>query len=487
MIQPSTDEIGKEDHSTLQLASQSVFATTLAGPVPTHMGSDVGSDVEVMVDLTQGTSDNPIDPDTFETSVDDHTWFFTIQEEKKENPTYKTKREYWPNLWKLAGMFVEEFKNADFFKTRKVSNLADFKGQIVQHILSLCTKVSKNEVPEKYLSAIRNPYKKNYYFYSKENFITFAVESYKHDRTVLAKRNKVLPNDCIRFYSILTRDVNKEDVERLTASKGLKRSNLDGPMTYTEQIMMKLAVQFNDPNLVFTKPNRALFLSSNDDLNPNDPERISIKRDHKFMMEIWKYCTPRYNHCWQKWTKGTGGGSGAEEDFGQWKRRENTEKFADYAENGSSDMMAYIYMLDKDVGFILNAINEPAPSNTIMEDGDKKKSGLETPTKKRKTAQDKIAETASSFNEMMKSTLQVMKEAFIKEINTDGEDAMVTKQKALHWNVTHINNLNEQIDIIKAQSLDSDDEDAVDRRKTRIGMLNEALDCAFRRLNELNK
>ena len=87
-------------------------------------------------------------------------------------------------------------------------------------------------------------------------------------------------------------------------------------------------------------PQRAVFLSSYNDLDPNDIERIMIKRDHTFMMKIWKYCAPKYNHCMQKWTKGTGGGSGAEEDFENWEKRVKTEKFADYAEGSSCDMMA---------------------------------------------------------------------------------------------------------------------------------------------------
>ena len=55
-------------------------------------------------------------------------------------------------------------------------------------------------------------------------------------------------------------------------------------------------------------------------------ERIIIKTDYKYMMGIWKYCSPKYNHHWQKWTEGTGGaGLGAKEDFENWEKRERTE------------------------------------------------------------------------------------------------------------------------------------------------------------------
>ena len=128
--------------------------------------TDVGSDeaqkiVEVDVAKTENIGE---DEESFETTVNGKSWFLSIQEEKKENPRYKTKYGYWPSLWKMAGTFVDDFKKADFYKTQKNSNLADFKIQIVQHILSLCNNVSKNEIPEKYLFAIRtgngNLYKK---------------------------------------------------------------------------------------------------------------------------------------------------------------------------------------------------------------------------------------------------------------------------------------------------------------------------------------
>ena len=97
-----------------------------------------------------------------------------------------------------------------------------------------------------------NPYKKTYYYYSKENFISYAIESYKYDKTIQAKRDKILPSDCTRFYSILCRDVNRDDFSKLVQAKAFVRSDLDGALSYADQIMQKVAIQFNDPNLIFT-------------------------------------------------------------------------------------------------------------------------------------------------------------------------------------------------------------------------------------------
>ena len=70
-----------------------------------------------------------------------------------------------------------------------------------------------------------------------------------------------------------------------------------------------------------------------------------------------------------KWKSGTGGGPGAAENFANWKERDE-EVFADYAPGvGSRDDLAWMYMVDKSVGYPFNVVNEPAPASTVTEDG----------------------------------------------------------------------------------------------------------------------
>ena len=44
-------------------------------------------------------------------------------------------------------------------------------------------------------------------------------------------------------------------------------------------------------------------------------------------------------------------------------------------------MMTSIYILDKEVGFIINSINDPSQPDTGMEDGDRKKDVKHQPRK----------------------------------------------------------------------------------------------------------
>ena len=139
------------------------------------------SDEEASVD---GDSNN-----AFVSSVTDEYWFTALQEEKNANPKYQTNRCYWPSIWKMAGLFLDNFKRADFFKTRNLSNAADFKVKLVQHILSMRCLVEKTEIPEKYLVGIdsSNSSKETFFYYSKEAFMKHCVESYKYDLKIRKK------------------------------------------------------------------------------------------------------------------------------------------------------------------------------------------------------------------------------------------------------------------------------------------------------------
>ena len=93
-------------------------------------------------------------------------------------------------------------------------------------------------------------------------------------------------------------------------------------------------------------------------MDPNDTKILLYKR-----------VVSEYNIAWQKWTKRTDRGSDKSMNFKDWGTREDSEKFTDYAEYGSVDYLAYIYMMDKTKNFHLNIIQDPAPKDPVVEDG----------------------------------------------------------------------------------------------------------------------
>ena len=112
----------------------------------------------------------------------------------------------------------------------------------------------------------------------------------------------------------------------------------------------------------------------------------------------------------QKWKNGTGGGSGAPENYCDWDKREG-EKFSNYAEKGSCDYLAYIYMLDQQTGFAFNNINDPAPDNTILEDGNEPSGSAQKGKRKRNAMEAAATQISGQFTDSMNSTVTMLTNA----------------------------------------------------------------------------
>ena len=136
-----------------------------------------------------------------------------------------------------------------------------------------------------------------------------------------------------------------------------------------------------------------------------------------------------YNFAMTKWMYGTGGGSGFPEDFGgRWEEREELELFAHYAQSGTCDYLAYILMYDKSVGFTLNAVNDPAPKNTVMENGmPSAKDGKQVTGGKRRRGEKLLLEQTKRVTEMMgqamKDVVQPLIEVVRLQANGNGMDS----------------------------------------------------------------
>ena len=151
----------------------------------------------------------------------------------------------------------------------------------------------------------------------------------------------------------------------------VERNVLDASGSIEENTFMDQELTYNDPEKKFEQPERAKYLASGSELNPNDAERAKINRDYKWLGKTWKQMMKDYNAAMSCWRKETGGGSGSEEYFGSDEigRGRPDENFANYGPwVGRKDYLACIYMLDKKAGWIFNVANEPAPAHTVLED-----------------------------------------------------------------------------------------------------------------------
>lgn len=106
------------------------------------------------------------------------------------------------------------------------------------------------------------------------------------------------------------------------------------------------------------------------DIEPNNPDRINLPWSGEDMQAIYSGFMKKYKVTMKNWTKGTGGGSGAPEDYCNWETRDATEYYKGYAERFGAGMeMTWIYMSDLKHGLPLYASFKGLHDSAKMEDG----------------------------------------------------------------------------------------------------------------------
>ena len=297
-------------------------------------------------------------------------WYLALQQEKVQLPPNKraTMSQLYPAIWKMVSSLTKCWLTEKWEVPLKSKNRTDFKSKVVRQIVVKREKVMKDAIYDVDVTSMF-PTVEKVYFYGLSVFMRHAEEYWKVDKASELINQETTVNDCIRIAGILAMDVNRDDLLSLNRGKHTLRSDVDNPLTRVDAIFHYMAVQFNDPAVHINQPERATNLVTYLELDPNEDTRIAIPRDFAWAKQVWKVDVLKpYNIAMKKWHKGTGGGPGAPEDYSNWENRDD-ELFAGYAKSGSSDMLAWIYMKDKDTGYAFNTINNPSPQSAITEDG----------------------------------------------------------------------------------------------------------------------
>ena len=207
--------------------------------------------------------------------VSDFLWFNTLQELPKENSKYNTVAKHYPKLWNMVKILFKHWKDKlKWHKPANTTNVTGFKNLVAEHVLQSRTLSKRSEIPAKYLNTLR-PEKDDcnnahYYFYPKEVFLSRCSADYKEDKIDSIQKEKAMPNDIIRLFSIATSQLNRDDLQKLSQGKAFLRSDMDGPLSMFDTVMQSWVIQFNDPCKWFALPPRATHLPSIRELNPND-------------------------------------------------------------------------------------------------------------------------------------------------------------------------------------------------------------------------
>ena len=321
-------------------------------------------------------------------------WFHAIQQERDiKKPTL---RQQCPKVWDLVGSYIKTWKEDNWEGPSEKVNPSDFKKKVAKHILETRVKIQRSEIPcQNLLPSDTGPL---VYFYSQMTFEEFAERNYKKIESK-SKALDIQPNDVIRFFGVAFLGTNRDDLVSIGIGKATSRQQLDSDLSMTDSIMRSWQREFSNYAVLLGEPSRAVYLDSYIDLDPNDHTRIEIKRDWKFFKNLFFSYLSKYNVSMKKWTKGTGGGPGADENYSNWMERDD-ELFVNYCGNKDKDVLAWIYMLDKKEGFPLNVRNNPPPEDTVMEDG-ATSNATSTPRKGKRKASTKSMQMMESFTSTM--------------------------------------------------------------------------------------
>ena len=407
-------------------------------------------------------------------------------------PSHKTStslRMLYPNLWKVVTKFCDHWLEEKFEVAVKSKNKTNFKTKVVKQVLSMRKFSRLTTVPAALRDLYPNPSSKSHvYVLDLDSFLEHADTHYKVDRAASDERMLANVNDKIRLAGILARSDNRDDTMKLGRGKGTDRADVDGPLGWKDTIFSRFALQMNDPGLILHRPDRATYLVNNERMNPNDISRINIERSHKWVRALHRSIISDYNKAYKKWTKGTGGGSGYPENCSDWNERD-AELFSNYASVGKGDYLAWMYMLDAKAGFIFNLVNDPPPSDSVLEDGNtddaggkRGANGTDSAKKKRRSPNktEEVKEMTDGVAESVKAvskSIAIMSQFIVQKHNPLVRDIKnwMAEMDAASDTIRKLNSAKNDLFMSGLDSLDT-------RGKAQYNVIEDSIDAGYERL-----
>lgn len=170
-------------------------------------------------------------------------------------------------------------------------------------------------------------------------------------------------NDALRLVGIFLLPENRMTMKGILSGKN-DRLKQDQAVNPTLSFAQEVAKQFNDTSLKIENPKNKDQLEGEEDMDPNDEERILNKRNGAWVMDTWiKYIKPKYKEALHRWSKETGGGDGSSVSFQRY-----------CSTNG---WLGWVYLKDEETSFLLASASDPnVPTNMRNEPGFENLDGL---------------------------------------------------------------------------------------------------------------
>ena len=198
---------------------------------------------------------------------------------------------------------------------------------------------------------------------------------------------KIHTDDKVRIAGILIMDSEmREFLPDLTGrSRGGSRQSLDASRPRRSAGLIMLHHKFIDEEVTITLPNRwnsqgcierinSLMgddvFSEHGTFNPNNLQHMRMAWMEKEVTSIFTRLEKEYCNAMDKWTCGTGGGSGAAENFVGWDEADETGVVM-YTGQGGQPSLVYlscVHMWDREFGYPFVSVRDPLPTDCAIDD-----------------------------------------------------------------------------------------------------------------------
>ena len=339
--------------------------------------------------------------------IDNTVWFDMVQTQGNEMNVYQLDQykknpkkrfhtntahdeKLYPDLWKLAVKVHDHLcKNRKDYP-RLASNKSDarhFIGDLIAKHRRIVNRADINGVNDMlfHLEIIKevNKDKNVFYYLSQDEMEKVLLQKWGISS---AMNMQISVNEKVRLFGIIFNSADLREYLPDLCNKSLSgnRRALDAARSRKAAAIKVLCNRFIDDEVVvslpqkWTDPATAINIDKqmgdgtyeeHGKFDPNNLNRIKLPWQEHHIKTMFALVQTEYNKSMDKYTKGTGGGSGDDVNYSSWQYRDET-RLAGYSEQQNQLYLTLIYMWDKEHGYAFVTTKDKLPEDCGREDDD---------------------------------------------------------------------------------------------------------------------
>jgi hypothetical protein len=305
-------------------------------------------------------------------SGEEKTWYATPVKGKRNNKHYNVAHAGWfyPKLYSLAQLCVQKMKeHPDAYPrlNHSAKNLSSFIHPIGRHIASTRKKYARADLhnmgrdigSSDFIQSDTYEKRDCFYIYLQQHMLEYLFDKYGPEK----ENKRPTIDDFVRVSCSLFKDDDMRSyiTSMVGTAKSGNRRELDAAPGRNKASFRLLHMRFIDKEVIVPLPEmwtrdetRAAIeekygpgsFETYCTVNQNNPARIALPWTENEVKKIFEKLLTEYNAVMEKYTMGTGGGSGAPENYSDWWVRPD-EIVVGYIQQPAKFYLTILFMLDK--------------------------------------------------------------------------------------------------------------------------------------------